>query len=317
MLPRKIALLLPFAVLAACVGPDPYYGDETAGGGTGGSVTGNGGSSGDGGSSGNPGTGGAVGSGGTTGGGGGGSTGRGGAGGATSTGGATGRGGSGGSTSTGGSGGATGTGGAGGGGPATTLMLDTFESTGNINVIGWISPDTNGTWSVAADGATNHVWSETATVGSEAKSISGDSSWTDQVIEVRMRPTMGSIGSVKMLVYGRYADDKNYFSIELTQSQLKVRKKSAGSSSDVGRYKIPTNAQWQMLNMWNTVRLEILGGKDASGNSTTTARGYFNGMATDVATDPTPTAPILAGGMGIGVNSGAADFDDVKVTSGP
>jgi hypothetical protein len=290
-------------LLAACVGPDAYFrgadiGDTggSPGTGVGGGVgTGNGGVAGSG-------SGGVAASGNGGGGGGGGMIGSG-SGGAVS--GGAGMGGRGGSTATTGSGGTTGGAGGGAGTTAsgTLLLSDTFEPGTNDGKHSWISPDTTiGSWSLFPDG-TNTVFREGTVVSSEVKSISGNSAWTDQAIEVKTRVTGGDLSSVRVMVYGRYQDDKNYFFLELSQSQLKVRKKIAGSSVDIGRYKFPSGTMLA-LNTWYTIKLVIAG---------SVITGYFNGMPT------TPTADmstvIAAGGIGVGVNDGSADFDDVKVTT--
>jgi hypothetical protein len=305
---RTIPLLLVSSLLAGCVGPDAYYrgaeigdtggspgtGTGGVGPGTGGVGSGTGGVVGSG-NGGTVGTGnGGSGSGGTVGSGNGGAGGRGGTTATTGGGGTVGSG-------TGGSG--TGGVGAGGTGPATTLLVDTFEPGTNDGKHSWISPDsTIGSWALVADGA-NTVFREGTVVSSEVKSISGNLAWTNQVIEVRARVTGGDIGSVRVMVYGRYTDDKNYFFLEMSQSQIKVRKKIAGSSVDIGRYKFPSTAPLQP-NTWYTVKLELVG---------STFRGWFNGAPTDPIVDM--GTPFPMGGIGVGVNDGSADFDDVKVTS--
>jgi hypothetical protein len=309
MLPRRIFLSLGLASLvAACVGPDAYFrGADIGATGEGGDVgSGTGGSG-----TGDTGTGGVVGTGrgGMVGSGNGGMVASG-SGGAVGSG-SGGMGGRGGSTATTGNGGATGGAGAGGGGgtsPSGTLLMSaTFEPGTSDGVHTWVSPDTYGAWATFLDGS-NTVWREATVVSSETKSISGEAKWTDQAIEVKTRVTGGTLSSVRVMVYGRYQDDKNFFFLELSQSQIKVRKKVAGSSSDVGKYKLPAMLA---LNTWYTIKLVISGSTVAN----TTATGYFNGTPTTPVADVAGTAAIPMGGIGVGVNDGSADFDDVKVTT--
>jgi hypothetical protein len=230
-------------------------------------------------------------------------TGSGGRGGSTGVGG--GLGGTGGS-GTGGVAGGSGGSGAGGLPSGTVLMMEPFDKVGDDPPYTWVSSDmtTMGSWSIAADGASNHVWSETTVTSTELKSISGRATWTDQVIEARVRPTGGDVANMRIMIYGRYQDDKNFIFLEFSQGQIKVRKKNDGSSTDIGKYKIPTTTPLA-LNTWYTIKLSIAG---------STLTGYFNGTPTTPVADIGTVIPM--GGIGVGVSSnGSADFDDVKVTT--
>ena len=284
------------AVLAAagCITPDGYDRDLDGGSGQGGS-----------------GTGGAIGSGGTgTGGAKGGSPGTGGTiiatGGATGTGGAkggtTGTGGSvvatGGTTGQGGSSSATGSGGAGGAG--STLFSDGFED----GISKWFTNGL-GTEMTASDGST--VYEINCPMSKVCLAANGDVSWTDVIVTARVKiiSFAGSSSSYYAAVCARVADADDWYCVTLrSDGNVAIRGDIAGSSGSIG-----SSASYGVVTgTWYTVQLEVVG-------STITAS--INGVpvlpksGSSAITD----SSVTHGGVGLAVDNGVAEFDDVTVTT--
>jgi hypothetical protein len=215
-----------------------------------------------------------------------------------------------------GTGGRTGTGGATGSGGATVIgptanLMDNFES-GDVNSR-WIAPQSSdnppcGTWSVVADGATNHVYSQTSTACTSSNpswAAGGNISWTDMRLQVRVRFDSAATTSTKITIGVRYNDPKDIYFIEYTNDgKMKIRQRTASSTSDV--ISLASKMAVPVPNgTWSTIGLGIKG---------STINAYLG-------TDPT-APPILtgtasgqtAGGIAIGVSAGTASFDDVVVT---
>jgi hypothetical protein len=215
-----------------------------------------------------------------------------------------------------GTGGRAGTAGATGSGGATVIgptanLMDGFE-TGDVNSR-WLAPQSSdnppcGTWSVVADGATNHVYSQTSTACTSSNpswAAGGNISWTDMRLQVRVRFDSSASSSTKITIGVRYNDPKDIYFIEYTSDgKMKIRQRSASSTSDV--VSLASKMAVPVPNgTWSTIGLSIKGG---------TINAYLG-------TDPT-APPILtgtasgqtAGGIAIGVSAGTASFDDVLVT---
>ncbi|MFZ5895301.1 MAG: hypothetical protein ACOY0T_29865 [Myxococcota bacterium] len=233
-----------------------------------------------------------------------------GSGGSTSAGGATGSGGSakGGSTGSGGStvssmGGAKSSGSSG-----TQLFLDDFED-GDYTAPpdqNWIPADTYGTWSVATQDSSKAL---TVVGSSKATAVSGNIAWTDQLVTAKVKIVAGSSAVAYLL--GRWAATKSYVVLEYRagtasspEGDLKLRENDNGSTTDLCRYKPPS----ALASEWHTIGFSVKGG--AGGTLTI----YFDGQPVTAdkpcvlgAEGPT------AGGIAVGVSSGTAAFDDVKV----
>jgi hypothetical protein len=302
---QSVLMVSLATLVAGCLTPDGYYrgldGGATAQGGSGAAA----------GSSGS--TGGAVGQGGSSGSSGGGSA-TGGSvatGGRPATGGATGLGGTVGGTggavaTTGGSGG-TATGGA--GGASTVLYSDDFSSdTVGMAANGWI-PDTidsdpsDGTWSVISDNG-NNVLQGAATGSDFTMDIGGMLSWTDYTFQVDIKMTSGS--SYEFGVFGRFAlgtDKGNYYEAYMDDSgQVQLRVRLNGSTTSLGSKSKSTTGD-AVIGTVYTFRL------DMHGSIITVS---VNGVArVSMVTDPNA---LPAGGLGLIVNNGTAEFDNVVVT---
>jgi hypothetical protein len=292
------------ALLAAagCTTPDGYYRDLDGGGsGQGGSGLGSGGAVGSGGTGvgtggGMTGSGGATGKGGTTGAGGsvvatGGATGTGGA-----KGGTTGAGGSvvatGGTT---GAGGATSTGGAGG-----PLFSDGFEN----GISSWFTNGL-GTETTATDGST--VYEINCPMSKVCLAANGNVSWTDVIVtaKVKIVSFAGSSSSYYAAVCARVADADDWYCVTLrSDGNVAIRGDIAGSSGSIG-----SSASYGVVTgTWYTVQLEVVGSTiTASINGTPVLPKAGSSAITD--------SSVTHGGVGLAVDNGVAEFDDVTVTT--
>jgi Concanavalin A-like lectin/glucanases superfamily len=240
-------------------------------------------------------------------------------GGATGGGGAIGQGGTTGGGSTGLGGATVGIGGRTGGlggaiiiGPGVTLT-DDFEA----GAARWIAdPDPGldpsgtpcGNWAVIPDTAlaTNHVYQQPTNCSNPSWAANGSTEWIDMKLQARVRFDTGSTTSTKITLAVRFTNDRNQYYIEFsTDGKLKIRAKveAGGGSSDINdvsstRVPVP-------IGQWVTVTLAISG---------TTASVYLgdNPAAPPVITGP--VAGLAKGGIAIGVQQGAASFDDIRVT---
>jgi Domain of Unknown Function (DUF1080) len=292
---RPGALLAPL-LLAGCLTPVGY---RTGDGGPSGAAGGQGGSTG-------VGTG-AAGTGGHAGSGGGPTTGTAGTNGTTGVAGH-GAGGTAAPTGIAGTTGGSGTGAAGTSGapPGTVLYMDNFDG----DTVGsppppaaWIQGDTTtglGTWTVVSD-ASNNVLQGAATGSDFTVDIGGMLVWTDYTFQVDVKMISGS--SWEVGVYGRFAvgtDKANFYEAYMDDSgSVQLRVKQDGSTTTLGTKSKATTAP--ALNTVYTFKLDMHG-------STITIS--VNGVVRVMVTDTTLTA----GGIGVIVEGGTAEFDNVVVT---
>ena len=217
--------------------------------------------------------------------------------------------GSGGATGT-GSGGLTGTGGAatGTGGAVvapptgTTLLFDDFDGS-NTGPYKWYTADTLGTWVVATDGASKAMQEQVVT-SSLTLDVGGDIAWTDVYVEAKVKFQTFTAASSSSLVYlaAHFVDVKDYYFLQFgADGSMKIRKKEAGSTTDLLSYKSKVPV---VMGTVYTLGFEFQG-------STVTA--FLNGAAVMSAGDPAVGLP--AGGIALGTQDASASFDDVKVTA--
>ena len=118
--------------------------------------------------------------------------------------------------------------------------MDSFE-TGDVTQR-WIAPQSSdnppcGTWAVVADGATNHVYSQTSTACTSSNpswAAGGNISWTDMRLQVRVRFDSAATTSTKITIGIRYNDPKDIYFIEYTNDgKMKIRERTASSTTDV------------------------------------------------------------------------------------
>lgn len=215
-----------------------------------------------------------------------------------------------------GTGGRTGTAGATGSGGAVVIgptanLMDGFE-TGDVNQR-WLAPQSSdstpcGTWAVVADGATNHVYSQTSTACTSSNpswAAGGNIDWVDMRLQVRVRFDASATTSTKITIGVRYNDPKDVYFIEYTNDgRIKIRERTTSSTTDV--VSNASNARIPVPNgTWSTIGLGIKGG---------TISAYLG-------TDPAAAAVLtgtaagqVKGGIALGVADGTASFDDVLVT---
>ncbi|MES1177137.1 MAG: family 16 glycoside hydrolase [Myxococcales bacterium] len=195
-------------------------------------------------------------------------------------------------------GGAAGAGTAGGGtagggsaGSGSVLFSDDFED-GNAN--GWTA--SNGTWAIATDGSKVYSQTGTGTGSTVLMSSAGTASWTNQIIEakIKVKAFGGSSTSYFAAIYGRY-NGTDYYSLTLrSDGKIAIRKNTTTLGSAV--------AAGIVGGTWYTVRLEIVG---------SSLKAYVNGALVDTETDAT----LSAGRIAVGTVNTTAEFDDIKVTT--
>ena len=228
-----------------------------------------------------------------------------------------------------GAGGATGLGGRTGSGGTTTGVAgnsvigptanfsDNFEN-GNIEMH-WLAPQSNtvlsgtstpcGTWGVAADGATNHVYeqSSTACTGSTPTWAGGGAViWTDMRLQVKVRFGAGATSSTLITIAVRYnTPDTMYYIQYSNDGKIKIRTREPGGGGDVAtiasKLQVPVPA-----GQWVTIGLSVAG---------TTLNAYLGEDRTAPAVlTGTTNGTFASGGIALGVAGGTASFDDVLVT---
>jgi hypothetical protein len=160
---------------------------------------------------------------------------------------------------------------------------------------------TTPSWSVVADGA-NHVLTETAVLQAVSQVAGGNVTWTDQLVEARVKLT--APGSARVQIAARFLDSVDYYFLELSDTNgLKIRKRVVGATTDLAATGSASGTALA-VGTWSTVGLKVQG-------STLTA--YFNGAVVATAIDT--TSPIAAGGVGLGTMANNAELDDVRVTA--
>jgi hypothetical protein len=166
---------------------------------------------------------------------------------------------------------------------------------------GWVQDpeDVTGKWTVVMDGTTR-VLQEQNTVTTLSRIVGGDIAWTDMKVEMRVRFSTVTSSSLALLGV-RFNDFDHYYFVHLQgDGAVKIRKRIAGSTTDLVTYKsnIPL-----ATGVWYTLGFGFQG---------TTVTAYYNGAV--VGTPVTEIAASLAsGGIMLGIQNGAASFDDVKV----
>jgi len=133
--------------------------------------------------------------------------------------------------------------------------------------------------------------------------IGGDVSWTDYTFQVDAKMISGS--SFELGVFGRFAigsDKGNYYEAYMDDSgEVQLRVKLNGSTTSLGTKSKSTTGDAQ-LNTVYTFKLDMHG-------SVITVS--VNGVArVSMVTDTT----LSTGGIGVIVNGGTAEFDNVVVT---
>jgi hypothetical protein len=181
--------------------------------------------------------------------------------------------------------------------------LPYFEDFEDFDPLKWVSRNDENEpvtgWSIVTDGSS--VFKQSSASSDPSWSIGGDVSWTDQIVEVKIKFDDVPDESAMALVAARFTSFDAYYYLELrADGGIKIRKRVDGSTGDVTRYDpdVPL-----MGNTWYTVGIGAVG---------TTLTAYFGGVPVAMGTD----GDLESGGIGIGTAEEAVvAFDDVSVTA--
>jgi pectate lyase len=174
---------------------------------------------------------------------------------------------------------------------AATLFADDFED-GDTD--GWTR--SGGSWSVVTDGS--RAWRQSGT-SSDARALAG-SVWSDQAVQVRVKPTGFNGANRHAAVAARVQNTNNYYYLGLTSAGSAVLGKRSGGSSVT----LATAPAAVTLGTWYTLRLEAFD---------STLRGFLDGVQVVSATDTT----FGSGRAGLATAYASASFDDLLVTDVP
>jgi pectate lyase len=171
-----------------------------------------------------------------------------------------------------------------------TLFSDTFED-GVAD--GWST--NGGSWAVVTDGSQVYRQSSTS---STALALAGATTWTDQVVEARVKAIQFVGSSEYVAIAARVQNATNYYYLSLRDAnKLELNKVVAGSKRSLASTSFTVNT-----NTWYTLRLEIQG---------STLRGFVNGTQHLSVTD----SQFTSGRAGVTTYNASASFDDVLVTT--
>ena len=155
-----------------------------------------------------------------------------------------------------------------------------------------------GTQSVIADGSMVHSLGETA--GDQYVGAAGQLSWTDVVVEARVKVVAfnGTSSSDMAAICARLTDGEHFYFFGIqSDGRAKIKVNDGGNSSIGSSINIPGGFQ---LNTWYTMRLSVVG-------STLTA--YINDTMVGQETDTS----LISGAIGLMVQRTNANFDNVVV----
>jgi hypothetical protein len=183
-----------------------------------------------------------------------------------------------------------------------TLLTEDFED-GVAN--GWTSLVPSD-WSIVDDGS--KVYKQGVSQGNSTVHLSaaGDVSWTNVVIEAKVKPTFGGISSSYFAgVCARLKDPDNYYCAVLrSDGNFGIRARQGGSGTNLANvHAMPTDIA---TNKWYTVKLKVAG---------SSLEASVVGPAGETATATANDCQVAAGGVGLAAAGMSAEFDDVKVTT--
>jgi hypothetical protein len=173
---------------------------------------------------------------------------------------------------------------------AATLFSDNFE---DGNSTGWTT--SGGTWSVGTDGSLAFRQSATTL---DARALAGSSSWTDYLVQARVKPTAfnGTNRFVAVLARAQSATSYYYVAVR-SNNTVELKKLTNGTGTTLRSAALTVS-----INTWYTVGLEVNG---------STLRAFVNGTLVATATD----TAYAAGTAGLATFYATASFDDVVVSS--
>ncbi|MES1189362.1 MAG: family 16 glycoside hydrolase [Myxococcales bacterium] len=200
-------------------------------------------------------------------------------------------------------GGSAGMAGTGGGStkPADTTLpfTEDFEDGKADGFIPYNDKSTAGPWVVVADGA-GKVYQPQAAVSDVEWAVGGSTTWTDVAMTVKVRLNSADTDAQVIL---RFKEPKTYLVLEMAEGKYKLRGRAAGSTTDLIS---PSPKPVITANTWYTVGI--------------TAKGTMVTLTLDGKPIGSPVAcnaAISNGGVALGMDSGSASFDDLKVTAAP
>jgi hypothetical protein len=177
----------------------------------------------------------------------------------------------------------------------TLLLFDDFED-GMAD--GWLNdPPAAADWAVVTD--TTRVYRANTLDNNVRLAVNGDSSWTDQIVEARIKVlSFGAISSAYLAgICGRFQDVSNYYcAVIRSDGRTSLRGRVDGSSTTLS-----TGSTDLGTNEWHTLRLEAIG---------TDLTVYLDGTRQA----GTSGALIASGGIALITDNATAVFDDVRVT---
>ena len=193
--------------------------------------------------------------------------------------------------------------GADGGAPASGSLLFSDDFEDGMWDRRWLTVQSavgTPSWSVIADGA-NHVLTETAVLQSVSQVAGGNVSWTDQIVEAKVKLTAPG---ARAQVAARFLDSTDYYFLELSDTNnLKIRKRVVGVTTDLVAASAAAGTTLA-VGTWYTVGLKVQGNSLAAS---------FNGAQVASVTDT--ASPLAAGGIGLATAANNVEFDDVRVTA--
>jgi hypothetical protein len=171
---------------------------------------------------------------------------------------------------------------------AATLVTDDFED-GNSN--GWSK--SGGTWSVVTDGS--RVLRQTNATADLARVFTGQTSWTNYSLQVRVKPLTFGTGGFGGIA-ARSTSSTSFDRLVFFANRAELQAVRSGSVTVLGTAAVTGTGNWA------TLRIEASGG---------TVRGLVNG--TLVGQGPSQSA---TGRVGLQTYRATASFDDVVVDDG-
>jgi hypothetical protein len=205
-------------------------------------------------------------------------------------------------SSAGGATGSAGTIGSGGSGvptPMGTLLMDDFEGGAGKWMV------TQGTCMIQADNMADGGMSNGTNVfncingGNEARAVGGEIGWGEYSVSAKVKINQMDAGR-RIYLAARYTDSSNWYGAAIydgTPFEVQIRKKVAGTSSDVVR--TPYNI---VFGTWYTLKLEVKG---------STLKLYVNDTLQLEGTDP----QFASGQVALLVDRSDVSWDDVVVTN--
>jgi hypothetical protein len=161
-------------------------------------------------------------------------------------------------------------------------------------------------WSIVDDGS--KVYKQGVSQGNSTVHLSaaGDVSWTNIVIEAKVKPMFGGSSSSYFAgVCARVKDADNFYCAALrSDGKFGIRARTGGNGTNLSAAVnvMPTDIT---SNKWYTVKLRVVG---------SSIEGSVVGPAGESATATANDCEIPAGGVGLAAAGMSAEFDDVKVT---